>query len=403
MRGFTMNCNSKIYYNLAAIVVVGVIIVGLFVFNPRAGQMDVGFFLHLLFAIIESLCILLYPKYRTRRFRFIFVIVSILYFYLLFILYPETGSTIILICFIPAIPIVFFDKKLFYFSIILNLALISFTFAFIKLSNYGNLYPYIKNDLIGNFINFIGSQLILFLIFYVTSERIKNQQVYYEQMKHSEQLKTTGELAAAVAHEIRNPLTVVKGFLQLYKQDNVIDDKNKKNFSLIIEELDAAEQVISQLLVLSKPPKDKKTEKLDVKNVIHSVTDLLQSYGYLHRNNIEVFVEDDCTIEINKIEFNQLLVNLIKNAIEATTSGDAITVTAMKKEGLVEIKITDKGQGMSNQELELLGTPFYSLKSKGTGLGIMICNNIVANYKGKMTFHSSKGQGTTVTIHFPLA
>ena len=172
---------------------------------------------------------------------------------------------------------------------------------------------------------------------------------------------------------------------------------------MIIEELDSAEKVISQLLSLSKPSKTNSTEKVDVKNVIHSVTDLLQSYGVLHKNNIEVYVEEDCMIEINKIEFNQLLVNIIKNAIEASAGGEAITVTAEKKGEIVEINISDKGQGMSKQELELLGTPFYSLKSKGTGLGIMICNNIVENYNGSMNFHSAKGKGTTVTIHFPLA
>lgn len=401
MKDFLMDTNLRYYYISTFLIIIGIAL-GLFVLNPRVCNMDIGFFLHCLFAIMQSVCLLLYPKYRTRTFRLIFVIVSTLFFYILFFLYPETGSVIILLCFIPAISILFFDAKLFYFSIILNCVLIVFTFSFVKLSNYGDLYSYIGQDIIGNFINFLGSQLFLFLIFYATSERIKRLQLYYESMKHSERLKTTGELAAAVAHEIRNPLTVVKGYLQLYEQNNAIDDKDKKNFSLLIKELDSAEQVISQLLSLSKPSKEKTTEKLDVKHVIHRVTDLLQSYGLLHRNNIEVFVEEDCYIEINKIEFNQLLVNIIKNAIEASTCGDSITVTGGKKEGYVEIKIADNGKGMSIEELELLGTPFYSLKSKGTGLGIMICNNIVANYNGKINFSSSIGKGTTVTINFPL-
>ncbi|WP_410798185.1 ATP-binding protein, partial [Lysinibacillus telephonicus] len=399
MKDFMTDTNLKYYY-LSTFFIIVAIALGLFVLNPRVCNLEIGFLLHLLFAILQSVCLLLYPKFRTSSIRLIFVIVSALFFYLLFFLYPETGSTIILLCFIPAISILFFDAKLFYFSIILNSFLATITFSIVKLSDNGDLYSYIGHDLIGNIINFLGSQLVLFLIFYATSERIKRLQLYYESMKHSERLKTTGLLAAAVAHEIRNPLTVVKGYLQLYEQNNAIDDKGKKNFSIMIKELDSAEQVISQLLSLSKPSKENTTEKLDVKLVIHSVTDLLQSYGLSHRNYIEVFAEEDCYIEINKIEFNQLLVNIIKNAIEASACGDSITVTAGKKEGFVEITITDKGQGMSAEELELLGTPFYSLKSKGTGLGIMICNNIVSNYNGEMTFNSSKGKGTTVTIYF---
>ena len=81
-----------------------------------------------------------------------------------------------------------------------------------------NLYPLLEQDLIGNVINFVGSQVIIYLIYHLTYERIKKQQVYYEQLQHSERLKTTGQLSAAFAHEIRNPLTVVKGFLQLYSE-----------------------------------------------------------------------------------------------------------------------------------------------------------------------------------------
>lgn len=402
MKEFIKDSHWRNYYFLTSFIIL-IIALGLFVLNPRAEKMDIGFFLHLIFAVIETICIILYPKYRTKNFRLIFVVVSTIFLYLLFFLYPETGVTIILICFIPAISILFFDARLFYFSVVLNSFLIICIFVFVKVNNNVNQYSYIENDIVGNLFNFIGSQLILLLIFYVTSERMKRMQLYYEQMKHSERLKTTGELAAAVAHEIRNPLTVVKGYLQLYEQDNSIDDKNKKNFSLIIEELESAEQVISQLLSLSKPLKANTTEKIDVKVVIHSVTDLLQSYGLLYKNNIEVFVAENCLIEINKIEFNQLLVNIIKNAIEASAAGGTITVTAGRQENIIEINIIDHGQGMAKHELELLGTPFYSLKSKGTGLGILICNNIVENYGGKMAFNSSPGKGTTVTIQFPVA
>jgi two-component system, sporulation sensor kinase B len=114
-------------------------------------------------------------------------------------------------------------------------------------------------------------------------------------------------------------------------------------------------------------------------------------------------VVEDCYIDANTIEFKQLLINIIKNAIEASKVGDSVVVTAESKKDLVEINVMDCGQGLSKEEMDSLGTPFYSLKSKGTGLGMMICYNIATKYKGIIHFASEKGKGTTVTIRFPAA
>lgn len=401
MRESVTYSNNKTYYTLM-LMLIAVMLLGLLVGNPLYGKWSMGYFTHILFVIIVSICVLIYPVYRRRSIRWLIVLTSSIFFYLLFFLYPETGSTVILICFIPAISIMFFDKKLFYFSLILNILLMVGANILIVLSGKQDLYPSIMNDLIGNFSNFLGSQIILLFIFKITSERIKRTELYYEQVKQSVRLKTTGELAAAVAHEIRNPLTVVKGYLQLYEQDKAVDNNMKQSLSLLIGELDSAEQVVTQLLSLSKPSKDIKAEQVEIRNVIYSVTDLLQSYGLLNNNKINVSVEKNCYIAINRMEFNQILVNIIKNAIEASNVGDSITVTARKnKEELVEIKVIDFGGGMSEDEIELLGTPFYSLKNKGTGLGVMICQNIVEKYNGTLTYKSSKGNGTTAIICFP--
>ncbi|MFS0776907.1 HAMP domain-containing sensor histidine kinase [Neobacillus sp. 3P2-tot-E-2] len=296
----------------------------------------------------------------------------------------------------------FFDTKLFYLSLLLNTFSIISLFSYIALSDRGNLYPYIREDLIGNIINFLGSQAILYFIFYLSYGRLEKQKLYYEQIKQTERLKTTGQLAAAVAHEIRNPLTVVKGFLQIYEKDNTYNENSKQHFSLMINELNTAEQVISQFLSIAKPDKDNETELVNVKNVLQSVTDLLNTYGLIHDNEIMLSMDEDCYIAANTIEFKQLLINIIKNAIEASKDGDSVVVSAESKKGLVEIKVIDRGQGMSKEEIDSLGTPFYSLKSKGTGLGMMICFNIAAKYKGTIHFDSEKGKGTTVTIRFPV-
>lgn len=392
--------NKKIYYIfvLSAIVVM---ILGLFINNNRMGEYEIGYLFHILLVLLLSGSLLLYPRVRTDVLRLSITIVAFIYFYTLFFLYPETSSNFIFLCLIPAFSILFFDSKLFYFTLLLNSVAIILLFGYITILDQGHLYPYIEQDYFGNLINFIASQIIIYFIFYVTNGRIIKQQMYYEQIQHSERLKTTGQLAAAVAHEIRNPLTVVKGFLQFFDQEPPSSSGRKEHIALMIDELNTAEQVISQFLSIAKPEQESTPETVDVKHVLQSVTDLLHSYGLLHDNRIELVIADEYQIAANIIEFKQLLINIIKNAIEASKMGDFVLVKARRVDDFVVITVTDQGQGMSEEEVASLGTPFYSLKSKGTGLGMMICFNIVEKYKGTMDFQSSKGHGTTVTIRFP--
>jgi two-component system, sporulation sensor kinase B len=394
--------NLKLYYG-TVLVVIALMLLGLFAGNPLLHHPGPGYITHGVLVFFFSICLLIYPLYTSHFLRIIIIVVAASYFYTIFFLYSNTWSNFIFLCFIPAISILFFDTKLFHLSLLLNTVSVIILFSYIAIVDKGDLYPYISNDLIGNIINYLGSQAILYFIFYLSHGRLEKQKLYYEQIKHSERLKTTGQLAAAVAHEIRNPLTVVKGFLQLYEKDNTYNENSKRHFSLMINELDSAEQVISQFLSIAKPDKVTETELVNVKNVLQSVTDLLNTYGLLHHNEVVLSMDEECYIVANTIEFKQLLINIIKNAIEASKVGDSVVVTAERNDDLVEIKVIDSGQGMSEEEMDSLGTPFYSLKSKGTGLGMMICFNIAAKFKGTIHFDSEKGKGTTVTIQFPAA
>ncbi|MGB2994131.1 MAG: HAMP domain-containing sensor histidine kinase [Paenisporosarcina sp.] len=393
---------QKQYY-LITLISIALMATGLFVVIPRYDGLEVGLIIHFILIILLSSSLLIYPKYERYLFRIIIIIIGAAYFYMLFFLYPETWSTFIFLCFIPGFSILFFDSKLFYFSLVFNGLLITLTFSYVGLINQGSDYSHIKMDLIGNIINFIGSQVILYLIFHQSANRIKNQQLYYEELQKSERLKTTGQLAAAVAHEIRNPLTVVKGFLQFYENENSFSKEDKSNFSLMVDELNTAEHVISQLLNTSKPDLDQKMETLDVRKGLQSVTDLLMSYGVVNQNKIDLSVQGNLYITINIIEFKQLFINLVKNAIEVSNKGDSVVISAEQKKKEIEFKVIDTAIGMSEEEMNSLGTPFYSLKSKGTGLGLMICFNIVEKYNGTIQFQSIVNQGTTVIVRFPVA
>lgn len=400
MKTTLANSKLKNYYYITMCILIIFMVVGLFADNQFVGTANWGFIIHAVCVVLLSAAVLLYPAHQTRKMRWFIVLIALIYFYTMLIIYPETGSTMNLIYFIPAISILFFDKQLFNSSVAINTILMIGSILYIVYSGKASLYPAITDDIIGNIINFLGSQVILYFIFHMTSFRINKMQLYYEQIKHAERLKTTGQLAAAVAHEIRNPLTVVKGYLELYEQEAMGENKIKQNLPLLINELKSAEQVISQLLSLSKPSQHL-VERVEVKKAIYGVTDLLQSYGLLNKSTLDVSVDDQCSIEMNKIELHQLLVNIIKNAIEASDPGGTIFIKVGTTGEKVEIQVVDQGVGMSEEELAFLGTPFYSLKNKGTGLGVTICQSIVKKHNGTIQYESVKGKGTKVTIRFP--
>ena len=176
MRNFQTQINKKVYYTVVLISIV-LMIIGL-LFN---NSIDISFLLHGLLIIVLVACLLLYPKYENHILRLIIMIVAFAYFYTIFFLYPETWSTFIFLCFIPAISILFFDSKLFYFSLILN-GTIDNGYIWLYYDSRSIYIPISKQDLIGNIINFIGSQVIIYFIFYLSHGRIKKQQLYYEQI-----------------------------------------------------------------------------------------------------------------------------------------------------------------------------------------------------------------------------
>ncbi|OZQ79033.1 sensor histidine kinase [Paenibacillus odorifer] len=399
MREFYSRVNRKTYYILMLMIIV-LMMFGLILSTLELDGIDFGYIIHFLCVAFLTVCLWIYPKHETHTFRKIIILFGFAYFYTLFFLYPQTWTTYILICLIPALSILFFDLKLFYFSFIINGVLMVITFGYILLIDRGDLYTYLHYDMLGNFINIIAVQVLLFFIFQISFKRMKKQQLYYEQLQQSERLKMVGQLTAAVAHEIRNPVTVVRGFLQFFDEDPSFDDPMKRKFKLMIDELNTVEQIISQFLTLSKPNGEQKLEKVDVKDVLESVTGLLHSYAMLSDNQIVTYVEEDCMISINKIEFKQLLINIIKNALEASEVGKSVSIRANRNNNFIEITIIDEGSGMSEAEVKSLGTPFYSLKSNGTGLGLMICFNIVEKYGGEIYYSSSEGKGTTATIRF---
>ncbi|MFS0862525.1 ATP-binding protein [Fredinandcohnia sp. 179-A 10B2 NHS] len=244
-------------------------------------------------------------------------------------------------------------------------------------------------------INIIGIFLATFLIESRIERRIMQQEI-----QRAEKLNTLGELAASIAHEIRNPLTVVKGFLQLMHNDEKA--KNKESYyPLVLSELARAESIISDYLNFAKPQFEK-IEEFHIKEVISSVKQLVDPLASKEGIQLVTNFEANPILRTDKNQLKQVLINIIKNGIEATNEGGMVSIELTSYGDRAVIIIRDTGKGMDKEQLERIGTFFYTTKEKGTGVGTTVSTRIVQAMKGTITYKSELTKGTEVMIDLPM-
>lgn len=228
------------------------------------------------------------------------------------------------------------------------------------------------------------------------SERKKAEEILLQ----SEKLSVVGELAAGVAHEIRNPLTTIKGFIQLYKAEN----PSFKFNDLILNELSRIETIMSEMLSLGKP-QAVKLEQANLRNIIENTIDILSPEAHLKDVQFSFSSEElEYVIKCEKNQIKQVFLNIFKNAMEAMEDGGEVQTTLRKSQtGECIITVRDQGCGIPEDILPRLGEPFYTLKEKGTGLGLMICHKIIKQHHGSIVYESRLNEGTLITITMPLA
>lgn len=235
---------------------------------------------------------------------------------------------------------------------------------------------------------------------YAIVRDITNVRREEELMIMSEKTAVIGHLAASVAHEIRNPLTSIKGFIQLMQSTKELD---QRYLEIILQEIDRINTITSEMLFLGRN-QAVTYQRLDIRESIHQVLTLMKAQTNL--NNIELLydeIEQPVMIKANDAQIKQVFINLIKNSIEAISERGKISmgVTIVEKDAV--LTITDNGIGMETERLERIGELFYSTKEKGTGIGLAVCQKIIYRHHGEIFFKSEKNKGTIVTIRIPLA
>lgn len=211
-------------------------------------------------------------------------------------------------------------------------------------------------------------------------------------------LSSIGEMAAGIAHEVRNPLTAVKGFLQLLEQTY------KQEYTQIAQsELDRAIHILNDLMSVSKPEfVQEKQTTFNLCSEIESILLLFQNQLY-DINVIKKFMSENPVILGRRDQIKKALFNLIKNAIEAMSPGGTLMIEQFEDLQEIRINISDSGIGIPKDKLRLLGTPFFTLKQDGKGMGLAQVFNAIQTNDGKIRVTSEEGQGTTFFLSFPKA
>lgn len=218
----------------------------------------------------------------------------------------------------------------------------------------------------------------------------------------SEKLSVIGQLAAAVAHEIRNPLTSLKGFIQLMQISNRI---NHDHLDIMLSEVDRIDLISGEMLILGKQQEfDLRREKLD--DILKQVLVLMEAQAHLDNVSIQYknLAEKPLYVFGEGNQLKQVFINIIKNAVESIPENKDgnVSITLVTRDDDAHVIVADNGVGMEPERIDHLGEPFYSTKEKGTGLGLAVCQKIIERHKGHIHFQSEKEKGTAVEISLPI-
>ncbi|UQX56427.1 ATP-binding protein [Cytobacillus pseudoceanisediminis] len=210
-----------------------------------------------------------------------------------------------------------------------------------------------------------------------------------------------GTLAASTAHEIRNPLTGIKGLIQLLSE-KYTNTHDQYYFSVINDEISRINEIVSEFLILGKPAAQK-METLDLRNIIKELEPLIFSEANLHNVTFESAISDEpVMVECTKDQMKQVILNLTKNAFESMEGGGKLTIKLNKMHSKCQLKIADTGSGISEDEIEKIFHPFYTSKETGTGLGLVVCRRILHSFGGEIFITSKETKGTHVDIFLPI-
>ncbi|PAD37984.1 hypothetical protein CHH53_13215 [Terribacillus sp. 7520-G] len=219
-----------------------------------------------------------------------------------------------------------------------------------------------------------------------------------EMMFRSEKMSVAGQLAAGIAHEIRNPLTSLKGFLQLIQAGI---SRKEEYYKIMVDEIQKIETITSELLFISKPVAENK-ESESIHEMLQDVITLLYSQARLQNVQINFEKGSNSRLLCDRSQIKQLFINLIKNALEEMPNGGKIDIRQRQEGEECIVDVVDEGPGIPDEVLAKLKEPFFTTKKEGTGLGLMICAQILDKHNGSLDILRNEIKGSTFRVSLPV-
>jgi two-component system, sporulation sensor kinase E len=236
------------------------------------------------------------------------------------------------------------------------------------------------------------------VVLYVIND-ITERKLYQQELARVDRLNLVGEIAAEIGHEIRNPLTTIRGFFQLAKSDESVLHNPEIN-NVMIEEIDRANGIITEFLCLAKGHRVD-LKYTDINKIIRSVLSLLKAEASGQKKQIVFCPGQIPLLFVDASDINQLIINLVYNGLEAMSAGGVVLISSFKEDDNVIISVRDQGKGIPPDHIPRLGTPFFTTKENGTGLGLALCYSIAARNHANIEVLSNE-QGTTILVKFKL-
>ena len=220
---------------------------------------------------------------------------------------------------------------------------------------------------------------------------------FEKELARLDRLNLIGEMAAGIGHEIRNPLTTVRGFLQLFKgKDECLHQQ--EYLDLMIEELDRANSIISEFLSLAKNKSISKN-LTNLNKIIKTIAPLMQADAVNVGKSIQLELSTIPDLLVDEKEIRQIILNLARNGLEAMSQGGLLTITTFMQKEEIVLSIKDQGSGINPEIIDKLGTPFFTTKDNGTGLGLAICYSIASRHGATIKIDPTNS-GTIFSVHF---
>jgi signal transduction histidine kinase len=240
------------------------------------------------------------------------------------------------------------------------------------------------------------------LINRLNESKAKQNEMHQNQLEQADRMFTVGEMAASLAHEIKNPISGVIGALQIFDSETQSGDAKKEIIGEMMSLLQRVNNAVNDLLSYARP-KPPVFETIEVKSLIDKTLSLIIPLQPEKKINYNVVLGDELLIICaDRNQLQQVLFNLMLNALQAMNSEGTLNILVKKKENSVEIEVIDNGQGIKPETLPFLFKPFFTTKHKGTGLGLAISKKIIEQHNGSIEITSELGQGTKVRISLPL-